>query len=1239
MSRVSSSSIAALLEKMKSQDADFRFMALNDLISDARRDSFAMDDDIESKVVSRVLELLKDPNGEVKNMAVRCLGMLVRRVRERQMQVVIDYLVVCISSKEEEVRDIAALGLKTVIAEMPSHSNLARSATTTLAPKLLAEVKSPAASQELLIDSLDVLAEIFTRFSSTILENSQLQKLGLQSLLPLLEHSRVAVRKRATLALSVLAANSSSETFTQLSTTASTSLSSSDVDKRKTSVQLIGALARSSPRRVGRRLPEFMPKIIEAAGTDDDELRETTLQTMELALLRCPMEVTPFLTSVVGTAVESIKHDPNYAGGDDSDEEMTDDFEEDDDDLEGDEDYSDDDDMSWKVRRAAAKTLQAAINTRHELLATFLTRVAPVLVSRFSEREESVRLEVLQTFLALLRQIQLFVGLPQATEVRPQSPGALKRKRDNLDAEEGSSPQMQLRALVPVISKALLKELPSKSSGTRLISTSVFKELVVVLQGGLDAQIPSIVAQINKALKTAETATGAGSSLKSEIISFLRVLFVAHNSRSYQDQLPTVIPILAGAITGRAHRDSVEALEASSDMIAAIYKQDASSLETSLLISLYDAVVSRLKGQDSDQELREKAVACLGMLLSSAGAALGSKLDECLPLLVDRLKNEVTRFATVKVVAQIASSPACQGPAFGAFFQSCTDEVTVLLRQSSRPLKLAAFEALEALLIRLGTELQGNTGNAIVMQIAPLLAEDADLSLLPQALAKPEVLPSATDAFLSHLSFLLAEPLVQGTTLDAIVDFIQVTVTVEGQRALEILHALTATLDHSTGSHAYSNAARCVGGIANAAPSNIEAIISGAGQALKAASQGKEAATAFNLLILGEVGRLEDFMKHPDLVKKVYDAFESPINEVRSSAAFALGNMAVGNEAAFLPVIRGHIENVDKHSLLALAALKELITHGSTEQLTVLAEQIWVPLFGICQTKDEATRSIGAECLARLTLTDPAKYLVQLQGRLRDPSASTRAAVIAAIRFSLTEASPVYNELLGPSIVDFLCLLKDPDLDVRRHAMFAFNSAAHNKPQLIREHLSTLLPLLYQETHVRQELLRKVTMGPFTVIQDDGLDLRKNAYETMYTLLDTCLTQINVSEYLNRVIAGLRDDDQVKLLCYLILVRLTDLAPLQVSQALDEISDPINESLKVKLKDGSTKQDVEKSAELTRAAFRALIALQRLLAGGSQGGAAMGAPRFQQLLKEAKGGPSAGLFREAEAAAASQQRI
>jgi len=54
-----------------------------------------------------------------------------------------------------------------------------------------------------------------------------------------------------------------------------------------------------------------------------------------------------------------------------------------------------------------------------------------------------------------------------------------------------------------------------------------------------------------------------------------------------------------------------------------------------------------------------------------------------------------------------------------------------------------------------------------------------------------------------------------------------------------------------------------------------------------------------------------------------------------------------------------------------------------------------------------------------------------------------------------------------------------------------FNSAAHNKPSLIRDLLSQVMPYLYEETKVKKELVREVEMGPFKHTVDDGLDLRK----------------------------------------------------------------------------------------------------------------------------------------------------
>lgn len=58
---------------------------------------------------------------------------------------------------------------------------------------------------------------------------------------------------------------------------------------------------------------------------------------------------------------------------------------------------------------------------------------------------------------------------------------------------------------------------------------------------------------------------------------------------------------------------------------------------------------------------------------------------------------------------------------------------------------------------------------------------------------------------------------------------------------------------------------------------------------------------------------------------------------------------------------------------------------------------------------------------------------------------------------------------------DFLKTLQDEDINVRRAALVMFNSAAHNKPSLIRGLLATVLPYLYKETQIRKELIREVS--------------------------------------------------------------------------------------------------------------------------------------------------------------------
>lgn len=56
---------------MTSDDTDFRYMATNDLINELQSPTFQLEDATEKKVVTAVLNLMKDKNGEVQNLAVK----------------------------------------------------------------------------------------------------------------------------------------------------------------------------------------------------------------------------------------------------------------------------------------------------------------------------------------------------------------------------------------------------------------------------------------------------------------------------------------------------------------------------------------------------------------------------------------------------------------------------------------------------------------------------------------------------------------------------------------------------------------------------------------------------------------------------------------------------------------------------------------------------------------------------------------------------------------------------------------------------------------------------------------------------------------------------------------------------------------------------------------------------------------------------------------------------------------
>jgi cullin-associated NEDD8-dissociated protein 1 len=115
----------------------------------------------------------------------------------------------------------------------------------------------------------------------------------------------------------------------------------------------------------------------ENASENDDELRENSLQDLECFVVRCPRDVAPHTNTILDLTLEYLSYDPNFTDDmvEDQDEDI--DGEEEEDEESADE-YSDDEDVSWKVRRAAAKCLSAVISSRPEMLATLYVKVCTV---------------------------------------------------------------------------------------------------------------------------------------------------------------------------------------------------------------------------------------------------------------------------------------------------------------------------------------------------------------------------------------------------------------------------------------------------------------------------------------------------------------------------------------------------------------------------------------------------------------------------------------------------------------------------------------------------------------------------------------------------------------------------------------------------------------------------------------------------------------------------------------------
>jgi len=1183
--------IANLLEKMTSNDKDFRFMATNDLMSELQKDSIKLDDDSERKVVKMLLKLLEDKNGEVQNLAVKCLGPLVNKVKDVQVETIVDSLCSNMLSDKEQLRDISSIGLKTVISELaPTSTALASSVCKKITPRLTSAI-SKQEDVSVQLEALDILSDLLSRFGSLLISfHASIQ----QALQPQLSSARLAVRKRAIIAIGHLVMSCSNSLFMELVDYLLLELNNNaNISTTRTYIQCLGAITRQAGHRIGEHLEKVMPLVVRFSQQDDDELREYCIQALESFVRRCPKHVSPHISTITKICLEYLLHDPNYNYDDDQSDNSMDLDEQDDQDAGGasDDEYSDDDDISWKVRRASAKCLTVVIATRHELLRDFYSHVSPTLISRFKEREENVKADIFCAYITLLKQ------------TRP----SLMQEPDAMEQEE--SPVVQLQGQVPSIIKAVSKLLKDKSVKTRQCCFSLLSELTLTLPGALSQHIAAIIPGIQLSL----CEKNSSSNMKIDTLTFINVLLSHHNPLVFHPYIQALVNPVVLAVKDPFYKVTSEALLVTQQLVKVIRPLDVKTDfdHVPYLTNLYTCTLNRLKATDIDQEVKERAISCMAQIMCNMGDSLGAELDNCLPVFLDRLKNEITRLTAVKSVTLIAGSPLHIN--LSVILSDCVTVLASFLRKNHRALRLATLQCLDVLVNNYGANMQDKLFDDILKELSSLISEsDLHVSQLSLTLLTSvcrmtkSSMTHVTNDILPQILLLIRSPLLQGAALQAMLEFFQALVVTsnKGVSFSELFQMLTRPVYNAEPNvvvhkQSFHSIAKCIAALTvtgrTASQSSHLDIVQKFITDIKNPSS-TDSVRLLALLTLGEIGRHIDLSGQGDLQKIIMDSFSSPSEEVKSAASYALGNVTVGNLPKLLPFVLQEIEKQPKRQYLLLHSLKEIICSQSVDSKAVdvlkpVLQSIWDLLMKNCECGEEGTRNVVAECLGKLALIDPTQLLPKLKACLGSSSAYTRSTVITAVKFTISDQPQSIDPLLRESMVEFLESLRDQDLNVRRVALVAFNSAAHNKPSLIRDLLPTVLPLLYSETKVRKELIREVEMGPFKHTVDDGLDIRKAAFECMYTLLDSCLDRIDIFEFLKHVEDGLNDHYDIKMLTYLMLVRLAHLCPSAVLQHLDQIVEPLKATCTTKVKANSVKQEFEKQDELKRSAMRAVSAL------------------------------------------------
>ena len=869
----------------------------------------------------------------------------------------------------------------------------------------------------------------------------------------------VLTRKKAVNAIAILATRLPDRQLTPFMTKSAETLRSPrcPIRTRRFVITLFGSLSRSLHHKMAPFAKTITPLILDTlsvaahqasldqlaeSGSPDEEVEEVfeaSLTAMEELVSCLGKELKAFIPDLVDAALRFLKYDPNVAVDEDADAEMVDaldedmpedndhDFENEEDlDYEGEGNESDDDDSSWKIRRCAIKILKAAITSKGEAdlidLVVLYQKIAPALLRRFVEREESVRLEVIDTLAQLIRQTEgEHFPLQNGTSVHDGqaaiSTRSRKRRRDSgdinvttsqsvifggpgidspaLSPSPTSGPRAELAQLTPKIVQSAQEILKQRQPSTKIASISLLRDLAITQPGALSASLQGLTESLTSALQSSGPSThlstlssnaNASGGLRVETLRLLTVICDNHSSRIVAPSIEGMVKSVVAAAKDRMARVAIEAINTLESITKAFTPPRSAGTDRAYYKSVdtvCDAFFDLARQTDADLEVRQHAIVALGVMV--ARAATNGKIRilpqgktlSALGLLAERVRNETTRVAAIQAIAAFAGVISSQEEVQDAWIADVLVELSNQLRKADRLLRDTSLLAIKSITLNnsLGARLNANTARMLTQALLPLVNGDelnnsvVALTVLAK-LAHFHVREVANNEVLRQVSELTRRAL-SGPALDAVANFAK---SIGEQRCGQTL--MSNLLQQGTRGDP-SVIGRVIGTLLVYGSGTVGVSMEDFAKELDI---GDDARVCLALSILGEAGLLYGPSAPTILQPNIFVKYlKSRSDQISRAAAVAMGRAAVGNKALYLPTITQFAGEKNGMKYLSLHALREVLVCANRTEVDITADVavIWDAVMIASSSQDNQV--LGAECLGRLVLADPVRFLPQLQ--------------------------------------------------------------------------------------------------------------------------------------------------------------------------------------------------------------------------------------------------------------------